>query len=603
MFLGVVSGAGAGVLKSTNDGLTWELLGNSVFEGANIGSIAVHPTQKKILYVSVWSGGPGGGVYQSTDSGLNWTNLTPFHSGAASDVIIARYNPDVLYAGLVSTDGQATNGVYRSGDGGQNWRGVGLESGFFLGGAVRLESGSSPGRVYVSLFGFGTRQGSNDPVFGIYRYRTHNDGKRWHQLGATPGSFENRSWHVVLAVDPKDDDHIIANDEYALFESTDAGRHWTAAETMGDDYANATFDAENHLVVTADRSVYRRTKKSKKWSVQVGDLAVTLSYDLALDPNNPEVLYGVAQDHPSAMKLDTFNPWQYMPAGGETGKVLVDPTNSKRLYISSPQNTERFVQRSSDGGKHWKTILTITAFGDDDYGLAYATQKSFVMDITGFPRSMGTTRGVFHSVNNGGEWKTFGAGLPNIIVTDLKMLQAKHVLAAATFGRGAWEILIGPSTISGNVFEDRDGDGVQDASDSGIEGVTVFLDANGNDKLDRFEFRTTTGGHGHYLFDEVPPSIYAVRQVVPYGYVQTTKNPRSLTVGGSQVQGRDFGNQAVETRGPRARFVHPTELHWLPGRQPGQPIGAQAEFSSLARSGKKRKATQSSGRKARRPKR
>ena len=64
--LGVVSGIGAGVLKSTNNGISWKLLGNGTFEGANIGAIAVHPTDKNVLYVSIWSGGPGGGVCGAT---------------------------------------------------------------------------------------------------------------------------------------------------------------------------------------------------------------------------------------------------------------------------------------------------------------------------------------------------------------------------------------------------------------------------------------------------------------------------------------------------------------------------------------------------------
>ena len=35
-------------------------------------------------------------------------------------------------------------------------------------------------------------------------------------------------------------------------------------------------------------------------------------------------------------------------------------------------------------------------------------------------------------------------------------------------------------TVSGTVFDDRDGDGTQDADEPGLGGVLVFLDANGN---------------------------------------------------------------------------------------------------------------------------
>ena len=41
-----------------------------------------------------------------------------------------------------------------------------------------------------------------------------------------------------------------------------------------------------------------------------------------------------------------------------------------------------------------------------------------------------------------------------------------------------------PSTISGTVFQDNDSDGVDDAGDVPIGGVTVFVDANQNGVLD-----------------------------------------------------------------------------------------------------------------------
>ncbi len=41
-----------------------------------------------------------------------------------------------------------------------------------------------------------------------------------------------------------------------------------------------------------------------------------------------------------------------------------------------------------------------------------------------------------------------------------------------------------PPSIAGNVFEDWDGDGVKDAADVGINGATVYLDANNNGSLD-----------------------------------------------------------------------------------------------------------------------
>jgi hypothetical protein len=382
LVLGVVSGPGAGVLKSTNAGLGWTLLANNKFEGAQLGSIAVHPTDTKILYVSVGRDGAytKAGVYKSTDSGVTWQNTTAFHSGYVTDVIIAKFNPQYLYAGLVrgyQGAGVGTTGVYRSTDAGVNWQLVGgLPNNLFLGDAVRLESGSATGSVYVTLFAMDIQANVT-----VNRYKTNNAGQAWTPLAATPGNPETRSWHVVLAVDPKDANHVFANDAYVLFESKDGGNSWVQAETIGDDWVNMTFDANGNGVVTADRNLYRYEPKTNKWFSREGNLQVTEFYDVTADMLNVNLAYGVAQDHVASMKFTGSILWDFMKdGGGETGKVLVDAKNSKLLYVSNPLAPATLVARSTNGGANWTAIFINNNYKKDDYDLAYSVQKSFAMD-------------------------------------------------------------------------------------------------------------------------------------------------------------------------------------------------------------------------------
>jgi hypothetical protein len=119
--LGAVCGHGAGVLKSTNGGLSWQLLGNGTFEGAAIGSLATDPTSTNTLYVSVWYGGPGRRRLQIDRWRAKLDESTSsVHAGAVTDVIVARFDPQTLYAGMVAWygAGAATAGVYKSSDGG-----------------------------------------------------------------------------------------------------------------------------------------------------------------------------------------------------------------------------------------------------------------------------------------------------------------------------------------------------------------------------------------------------------------------------------------------------------------------------------------------------
>lgn len=721
LILVAVSGAGAGVLKSTNGGFGWQLLGNSTFEGGSLGSIAVHPTNTQILYVSVWNGGPGAGVYKSTDGGLNWTNTTSFHDGWVSDVIVARFDPQVLFAGLISSaDGAGinTSAVYRTDDGGANWDamvGTGLPSNFFLGSAVRLESAYAQGTVYTVVF-------ENELEGGtlVGRYRTRNGGDSWTKLEPTPGTPELRSWHLVLAIHPEKHDHVLVNDAYVLFESEDGGKTWTQAETIGDDWVNAVFAPQSTLVVTADRNVYRYHHSSNSWLEREGNLALTQFYDITLDLQDPDRLYGVGQDHPDAMRFGGSILWSYLPkGGGETGKVLVDPTNSDLLYVSHPLDPANLVQRSNDGGQNWTTVLSTQDFEAEDYDLAYTTQKAFVMDpsspsrlllgttkilettdggnqwsefagvlsssnevsdqyvtavavsdggqsvyaatgdghvwlkrpnkfweqtdkglfdqnagrildlrvnpddperafavtpvqggvwylrrngpvlewlnvegdLPGFlrpvsilpdwrystpPLYLGTSRGVYHSVDLGAHWTEFGKFLPRTVVTDLQALPDNDVLAAGTFGRGVWEILTSASRISGRVFEDLNGDGKPDRGEPGMAGVRIFLDASRNAARGEHDLTATTDADGRFVFDRVPPGTYAIRQITPTGYVQTL-GPAPVAVAGSDLTGMDFGNTRRVARQP-TDAITVADLDTLPGRRPGQPLGAPGEF-------------------------
>jgi ELWxxDGT repeat protein len=74
--------------------------------------------------------------------------------------------------------------------------------------------------------------------------------------------------------------------------------------------------------------------------------------------------------------------------------------------------------------------------------------------------------------------------------------------------------------ISGQVWQDRNGDGIYGPNDSRIAGRTVYNDANNNNTMDASEPRTTTDAEGRYFFAEQPAGNYKIRQIRPSGWQQ-----------------------------------------------------------------------------------
>jgi fimbrial isopeptide formation D2 family protein len=87
-----------------------------------------------------------------------------------------------------------------------------------------------------------------------------------------------------------------------------------------------------------------------------------------------------------------------------------------------------------------------------------------------------------------------------------------------------------PVSVGDRVWDDLDGDGVQDAGELGVPGVRVYLlDAAGARVTDGAGAHVfdTTDGSGLYLFEDLPPGAYAVEfdlSTLPADYVVTFQN-------------------------------------------------------------------------------
>lgn len=140
---------------------------------------------------------------------------------------------------------------------------------------------------------------------------------------------------------------------------------------------------------------------------------------------------------------------------------------------------------------------------DDDYG-----------DLRLMPTSPGIDAGNNAAVPQGTDadfnWQSRFVDMPEVVDTGAG--------TAPLVDMGAYEKQL-PSSISGTVYKDLDGDGVKDTGEKGIAGFKIYVDANGNKKFDVGELSATTSSSGIFTFTGLEAGQYVARvATVPSGY-------------------------------------------------------------------------------------
>ncbi len=86
-----------------------------------------------------------------------------------------------------------------------------------------------------------------------------------------------------------------------------------------------------------------------------------------------------------------------------------------------------------------------------------------------------------------------------------------------------------PAAITGQVFNDLNGNGIQDNGEPALGGVLVYIDANNNGVFDSGETSTVSQPNGQYAFYGLAPGTYVVREVAPLSNIQTAPTASAAT--------------------------------------------------------------------------
>ena len=222
--------------------------------------------------------------------------------------------------------------------------------------------------------------------------------------------------------------------------------------------------------------------QAKTHTVKLSDLViVTVNgvqyYQVRVDLNE-------ANSDPNAqISLDQFKIYTSTNGGIESTTDLFNPANATLRY-------------DMDAGGNISILLSdagSTGSGTDDYSVLIPVSTFAGLDPTTTYFYLYTQMGAA----DGADWN-----------------------AGATFEE--WNLENGV-TLTGVKFSDLDGDGVRDAGEPGVAGVTIFIDANHNGILDAGERSTVTDANGNYSFFGVAlGQTVWIDEVVPAGATQTT---------------------------------------------------------------------------------
>ena len=215
------TGAGSGVYKSEDAGLTWRLVSTGL-PSEDVKALAFSRDDPPILYAAV-----GNNVFVTADGGANWSQQAQDVSeyGGFEQIRVAPGNGKVLYGVAV------IEGVFRSDDGGQNWLAVNEGLPKDSNGSLNVQSlAIDPTDTNVIYLGTGWSGSNGNGVF-----KSTDGGTTW--MAANRGMIDYSI--TALAVDPLNPQTVYAGGFGGeLFKSTDGGATWNELAVNLPDQAN-----------------------------------------------------------------------------------------------------------------------------------------------------------------------------------------------------------------------------------------------------------------------------------------------------------------------------------------------------------------------------
>ena len=265
-----------------------------------------------------------------TFSGLQFRNIGPaLASGRISDVVIHPSDRATWYVAVGS------GGVWKTSDAGTTWTPIFDRENSYSIGCIASDA-SNPNTIWV---GSGENVSGRHVGFGDGIYKSLDGGKTWKNMG-----LKNSEHIAKIIIDPRDSSVIYAAAEGGL---------WSPG---------------------AERGVFKSSDGGATWQAALQISKDTGVTDIAMDLQNPAVLYAAAYQRRRSVAA-------FIAGGPESG-----------------------IYKTIDSGKHWQKLSSGLPQGHiGRIGLAVSPQKSGVVYAT--IEADARERGFYRSIDSGASWE------------------------------------------------------------------------------------------------------------------------------------------------------------------------------------------------------
>lgn len=311
--------AGIGMLKSNNQGKTWEHVGLS--DSHHVSRIVINSENPEEVVVGVighlYTPNKERGVFKTIDGGKTWKKTLFINNDTGIiDVVAAPENPNVLYAASWERERKAWNfdgdgnnsAIYKSTDGGDTWGNISSNNGF--------RNGAGVGRIGLSIYDENTVYALHDSQFR----RASKEKKNQASNGLTKEGFKKMSKDQFLKLtDKKLNNYLKANRFQEKYSAVSVKKMVRSGAVKPIDLAKYVENANTLLFDTPveGAEVFVTTNGGRNWN--------------KTHKNHIDGLYS--------------------SYGYYFGEIRVDPQDKNAIYVLGVP-----ILKSKDGGKTFTSI-------------------------------------------------------------------------------------------------------------------------------------------------------------------------------------------------------------------------------------------------------